>query len=295
MDYEKKYEEALERAKKWHNAPNADKIPTYANRIIEEIFPELKESEGERVRKELLAFCKNRAEKYSNDPKYKNIRAWIAWLEKQGEQSQGKTLLETWKDMRFEVYQQASGNRHEPNYSDDTTKMFSLNDIDELIEKISEQQLANKIEPKFKTEEYNGENFGIDSLWHAQRILERTPGKVEGYQTDDGILEHKCALSDVRKLCKQKPAWSEEDSTRLQRVIDFLWYNRKGDTDTIYQQEQDIDWLKSLRHQNRWKPSDEHIHWLKWAINRMPDTEIANEAEAVLEDLLEQLKKLRGE
>jgi hypothetical protein len=42
-------------------------------------------------------------------------------------------------------------------------------------------------------------------------------------------------------------------------------------------------------------PSEEHIHWLKWAINRMPDTEKANEAEAVLEELLTDLKKLREE
>lgn len=69
-------------------------------------------------------------------------------LEKQGEQKPAKNIVETWKDMRLEVYQQASGNRHEPNYSDDTTKMFSLNDIDEIIEKMSEQNHANKIEHK---------------------------------------------------------------------------------------------------------------------------------------------------
>lgn len=70
-------------------------------------------------------------------------------IEKQGKQ-QDKSALEAWKDMRLEVYQQASGNRHEPNYSDDGTKMFSLNDIDEIIEKISEQKSAGKVEPKFK-------------------------------------------------------------------------------------------------------------------------------------------------
>jgi len=56
------------------------------------------------------------------------------------EQKPTKNIVEIWKDMRVEVYQQASGNRHEPNYSDDTTKMFSLNDIDEIIEKMSEQK-----------------------------------------------------------------------------------------------------------------------------------------------------------
>lgn len=54
MDYEQKYKEALERAKKWYYAPNADKMPTYANRIIKEIFPELKESKDEKTRKEII-------------------------------------------------------------------------------------------------------------------------------------------------------------------------------------------------------------------------------------------------
>ena len=45
----KAYDEAIERAKKWQNESNIDKID---NRIIEEIFPELKESDDEKIRKE---------------------------------------------------------------------------------------------------------------------------------------------------------------------------------------------------------------------------------------------------
>lgn len=54
----------------------------FGSNVADELFPELRESENERIRKELLDFCKNRAENYPNDPKYKNISAWIAWLEK---------------------------------------------------------------------------------------------------------------------------------------------------------------------------------------------------------------------
>ena len=105
-----------------------------------------------------------------------------------------------------------------------------------------------KKELKEIDEEYNGEDYGIDGLYHAQRILEKTLGKVEGYQTDDGILSHQCAISAIKKLYKQKPTqWSKDDAMRLQRIVDFLWNNRKGDTDTIYQQEQDINWLKSIK------------------------------------------------
>lgn len=43
-------------------------------------------------------------------------------------------------------------------------------------------------------------DFGIDGLWHAQRILEKTLGTVFGYETDDGILAHRCAIDSVEKL-----------------------------------------------------------------------------------------------
>ena len=116
---------------------------------LEFLIPELKESDDERIRKSIIDLVEKQM------PKSENKKWMIAWLEKQGEQKpQRKLALEVWKDMRLEVYQQASGNRHEPNYSDDSTKMFSLTDIDEIIEKVAEKQCeqktTNKIKPRFK-------------------------------------------------------------------------------------------------------------------------------------------------
>lgn len=90
-----RYDEAIKVAKSnYGTIVQMDNDCTFAKKgivnVFHHMFPELKESEDERIRKELLDFCKNRAEKYSNDPKYKNISAWIAWLEKQGE----KTLVD---------------------------------------------------------------------------------------------------------------------------------------------------------------------------------------------------------
>lgn len=88
MDYEKAYKTALERAKKWYYAPNADKIPTYANRVIEEIFPELQESEDEKIKEILIDYFKTYKKQEECGIKTffgiptDNI---IAWLEKQGE------------------------------------------------------------------------------------------------------------------------------------------------------------------------------------------------------------------
>ena len=158
--------------------------------IAEKYCPELKESEDERIKKWLICTLKS----LNNSPvqidgAYEMMLPAIAWLEKQGEHS-AKNIVEAWKDMRLEVYQQASGNRHEPNYSDDTTKMFSLNDIDEIIEKISELKPVNevlekkplgKIEPKFKV----GDWVMLDRPVLITKV-EDMPYNTHQYWTSDG-------------------------------------------------------------------------------------------------------------
>ncbi len=201
----KRYDEAIERAKEMiKDMPNIGGVAKVDD--IQYLFPELKESEDERIRKELIAFLKETIEYGGISPDIwtmNNAKKWIAWLEKQGEQKSAKNIVETWKDMRLEVYQQASGNRHEPNYSDDTTKMFSLNDIDEIIEKMSEQKPADKVEPKFHVNEWvvtdkndvvqikavnngyytidNGMDFNmpyVDRYWHKWTIQDAKDGDV---------------------------------------------------------------------------------------------------------------------
>lgn len=100
---------------------------------------------------------------------------------------------------------------------------FSINNVhpatkeqrDILFQKMKEAGYEWDVEKKelkkIEDEEYNGEDYGIDSLYHAQRILEKTLGKVEGYQTDDGIISHQCAITAIKKLYEQKPTeWSQE-------------------------------------------------------------------------------------
>ena len=100
---------------------------------------------------------------------------------------------------------------------------------------------------KIEDEECDGEDYGIAGLWHAKNILEKTLGKVDGYQTDDGIIDHKCAISAVDKLYKQKPAeWSEEDKHWIQKVIDFMNHpDLIKATPTLAKDT--INWLKSLK------------------------------------------------
>ena len=159
------------------------------------------------------------------------------------------------------------------------TKILPVKELSDGIN-IDKQKLAELSE---KDEEYNGEDYGIDGLWHAQRILEKTLGSVDGYQTDDGLLSHQCAITAVKKLYKQKPAWSEEDERNLNDAVLFIETGTYSlDKDNL------INWLKSLRPQKQWKPSKEQIIALRWVLNNVP----YNKHKEEINGLLDQIKEL---
>jgi len=119
------------------------------------IFPGLKESEDERVRKFLV----------------QHISEWIGCIE--------HDLTISSKDIESEK------------------ELAMFKDALAYLEKQKEQK---------PTELPKSEDYGIDGLYAAVDILQITLGKVDGYQTDDGILAHKCAISAVKELYEQKPA-----------------------------------------------------------------------------------------
>lgn len=81
MDYEKKYNEALEKAKEVYNRKDAT---DGGKLILESIFPELKESEDERIRKALLEMVHDTTgDELWVDYNVHKEEA-LAWLEKQG-------------------------------------------------------------------------------------------------------------------------------------------------------------------------------------------------------------------
>ena len=96
----------------------------------------------------------------------------------------------------------------------------------------------------------------------------------------------------VKCIVGIKPAWSEEDENHIQHISDFIMRNRVGDTDAIYRLEQDIKWLKSLRPQNKWKPSDEQLNNI---LDVLSFDNCTTKRRELLESLYNDLKKLREE
>ena len=105
MDYEKAYKDALERARKLYRGAVILQLEQDI-KDYEEIFPELADSEDEKIRKKLICFVENWKNRdynssfddfpifTSNSDECDRI---LAWLEKQGEKPQGKSALEAIK------------------------------------------------------------------------------------------------------------------------------------------------------------------------------------------------------
>ena len=74
MDYEEKYKKALEKAKRLYEEGTITESLCH-------IFPELAESEDEKIRKALITHCRNI--RCVTEERAEDIVKWIVWLEKQ--------------------------------------------------------------------------------------------------------------------------------------------------------------------------------------------------------------------
>lgn len=93
--------------------------------------------------------------------------------------------------------------------------------------------------------------------------------------------------AEAKEAMYAKPAWSEEDEVKINRIVACLENLNVADNDILLK---DVDWLKSLKPQNRWKPSDGQIEILDMVLtNESMDDNIAR----ILRELREQLKKLK--
>ena len=167
----KRYDEALEEAKKWHktfvigqNYPATDIKVSY-----EWIFPELKESEDEMIRKWCISHFKECINVIKDNDEYKEYLSnkVIAWLERQGRyEDNSSKYINCLKIANKEI-----GNLVEKNYY--------------LKEKLSEHPIFNGIDkPKFKVGDYIISNNNSEIIYHI------TGTGINELGSSDYVCEH---------------------------------------------------------------------------------------------------------
>ena len=220
------YDKALKQIKELTPDENGF-VTIYPN----EIFPELAESEDERIRKELLEHCKNQAKPYiQTGNKCPQIQSWIAWLEKQGEQ-------------KPDVVQ------HSLSVSDDS----NLPTLDESIyhpctESVHEQESSEWSE--------DDEYLLDETIKHLEALIRIT--KKQGSAYSDEIQYYQRDI-DWLKILKDriqpKQEWNKEDIEMLNSAILFVEHSAfttigKGKNNVIA-------WLKNLRDRVKSQPGQE--------------------------------------
>lgn len=282
--------------------------------VLEDILPELRESEDERIRKGLLKmfnhYVRNNIELIEYDLDKDMV---LAWLEKQGKQKpvdkvepefrEGDWIVqenigtykvievcEAWYeviDVEDNHYSIAFDKEYMCHFwtIQDAKPGDVLASKDELSILIFRNLDTSTIFSSYYNIQRKGElgwsNECFIPATKEQRDLLFRKMKEEGYEWD--------AEKKEPKNIKQSPSWSEEDEEKFRDVIRLI----KQGAPVQSMRDHYTNWLKSLKERYTWKPSDEQMKAL-CDLNITGNISYAGQGQTLIE-LYNDLKKLKGE
>ena len=313
IDYEKKYKEALERARSMYESKDDAELASF-------IFPELRESEDERIR---MALCD-----IVRDMPYMEteLRAHgltaeqvLAWLEKQKEQKPEIDI----NGLRKNLYQSGynDGYKHGKEDNQKPAEWEDVKDTVDIPYCSSEPEWSEK------------DNIGWDEAFACVTRAEKAAKNEEELQ--NAVTAEKW-LKEIKFKCYVHPIkqeWSEEDENALKYIHELIsfgysekfmdaqtacdmraWVNKSlrpqkdcdgcskhlegyisGRTDAEKKLLEQFGAIITPEHElhmkPRWKPSEEHLSALLAVFND-PNNIGSETCQLALTDLYEQLKSL---
>lgn len=295
MDYEKKYNEALERDKTLYENANG----MILRKWVEQVFPELKESEDERIRQRIIHAL------HGDVLSTEEINQAIAWLEKKGEQKskmKPKWLYRLeYKDNSCGLWYNGDGKwcfESGIGSLDDSCKTKSLPmDYDERYKQDGRDWFSSCTNKEDLLHWYSKEDAKI-LMSKGFAFTRYLATEYHEYEQQTVFIKETSLYReeiDFFSLFENQKSWSEEDEEIRNNCIYWLEKARKyfeKDEDLIYDKKWIVkctDFIKSLKDRYAWKPSDEQIMALRWVLNHIPYDSHKEE----ISGLLEQLKKLR--
>ena len=284
MDYEKKYKEALEKARKRYEYAKKEDNPIWCN--YEELFPELTESEYEEIRKDLIGGLMWQRDNLKSEGPHDNnlilpgfcltVGEHLAYLEKHKESLH---IPETCKENSDSFTNEDERIRKEliktiRCISSDCQYAIFLSEQQKQryltwLEKHKEPEWNKK--PCLTCQEYEkGHKQGYTegctagynkAMKEVEQKEQNPPTNCKHLHTYTEDLTREDIVKTILDVCvskkqkEQKPAeWSEEDESVLEWLLWFfenlIWHK-----DYRLQREDVLLWLKSLR--PSWKPNDE--------------------------------------
>lgn len=281
----KRYDEALAKARQIHSEGKAQCAD-----VMTKVFPELKESEDERIKRLIIKHFKEISKKNEQSWRNLDIPYILAWLEKQGEPS-------------IKWNENTEGNKPPINHS---ILMKTTHGIAEgewkgeywyqyrWAARVKDSDVLSWIE--LSDSDNQGEQNPAE--WHRED--EQNLNACLSYILDEYLRRW---LKDIIHANYDKPtdkvepksSWSEEDENSLSNV---LWCCKKAasiakdenEMGTVWCAER---WLKSLKDRCIWKPTKEQIDAIRLARSFVVDdfSDKPSLSETLLK-LEEQMKKV---
>ena len=299
MDFKKAYKEALERAKKG--------MP------INEVFPELKESEDERIRKRIKEIINEVSRHKEFLDMFPDLEKCYDWLEKMKEPKpnpytgtgfdyNGHHLGMCARDGGVEIIvdgkirNRVSFESENIEWSNSVAKEMFVKALERAVEQTKKGYELTDCDKHSWWEDFKAYSEIKTAEWSEEdKRLLRTTLECLNYvscQSKTPVVNWLNSLPE-RFNIQPKQEWSEEDEDYRHDILLTLEALRSsaGSTDTNIVYQHLIDWLKSLRPQPQWKPSEEQIHIIGLAIANLEPTghhSLCHE----LEQLKDNLKKL---
>lgn len=325
MDYEKAYKDALSRAKDCHVNKKFSELDDNAQQLCEYIFPELAENEDERIRNYLLdLFSLPATREYMNIKhigKIPDFDSIYAWLEKQGKKSIPEDINEAalqyvdtcavdgriTHDNIIEPYwnNHSMMNAYKAGWLEKQGETFTKKDVDDAY-------LKGICDAKRELEKQGGDtNETINRDKFAQGVLKCAAinlitwidynasegnmclSNMECEDIEDALVSgnwdkiYAYIKKKLEKQGEQKPVgWNEEDEKYINDILAILSGGRG------YRSNRQIeDWLKSLKPQPHWKPTQKQMDELEklivWADELYDENSIRT-----IDSLYNDLKKL---
>lgn len=210
MDYKKAYKEALERAKK--ELQTCGSTDCDAARQIFRLFPELAESEDEKIRKEIIAYLD--VQDAISDRQDHDFKNWIAWLEKQGESiDKEKVKIGARKDLALSIINYLDNNRVEgcmdlssmecediedACVNSKWTKLYNY--MKKKLEKQDTPKDYRSIDPYFLKPIETTSKFKVGDWAAADRINFRSPTKIVDISDTEYRVEDTKGNSGMPKI-----------------------------------------------------------------------------------------------
>ena len=234
MDYKEKYEKALKVAQRFY-----DESVAITKKGLEDIFPELKESDDEKIRKRLLDYFKSF--KIANTGirwEGLDINEVIAWLEKWRSEEEQK------KEIKHAC---AKGVKNGANAVNEIKKLYEHKPVEWSEE---DEKILNAVIRDYQANNPNYQLWGIpagDIVKWFKSLKDRVQPKQEWSEKDiemiDRLIRH--CKKEYEELCNDRYGHQEIVSD-LKRSCRERW-----------------DWLESLKNKvvplSHWKPSEEQI------------------------------------